>query len=58
MANSVYINMKELAKTIHEKIQLLESGKLGPEEISKLLDQCRDLYERMVILQYKTVETN
>lgn len=56
MANSVYINMNELAKIIYEKTRLLESGKLCPEDISKLLDECRDLYERMVILQYKTIE--
>jgi hypothetical protein len=58
MNANAYIKMKELAKIIHEKIDLLESGKLNPHEVSKLLDECRDLYERMVILQYKTVENN
>jgi len=56
MSTQKFQSMNELSRMISEKIARLEEGKLLAEEISGLSNEIRELYDRIVVLQYKALE--
>ena len=56
MSAQKFQSMNELSRMISEKIARLEEGKLLAEEISGLSNEIRELYDRIVVLQYKALE--
>jgi len=56
MSAQKFQSMNELSRMISEKIARLEEGKLLAEEISGLSNEIRELYDRIVVLQYKAME--
>lgn len=54
--NSDYKNIKELITAISNGIQELESGKMNQKKLGSLLDNSRNLHERIAILQYLAFE--
>jgi hypothetical protein len=56
MSAQKFQSMNELSRLISEKIARLEEGKLPAEEINGLSNEIRELYDRIVILQYKAME--
>ncbi|MEN8957941.1 MAG: hypothetical protein ABF258_07945, partial [Flavobacteriales bacterium] len=50
-----YLSLVELAKNLNKKAGKLEKGKLNLKEISEMLDNSRDIYERLTILRYKAL---
>ena len=56
MSAQKFQSMNELSRMISEKIARLEDGKLLAEEISGLSNEIRELYDRIVVLQYKALE--
>jgi hypothetical protein len=56
MSVQKFQSMNELSRMISEKIARLEEGKLLAEEISGLSNEIRELYDRIVVLQYKALE--
>lgn len=48
--------MKEISKRLKDKIKDLEAGKLGVDELEGLVDDARELYERLLIIKYKAYE--
>ena len=47
-----YKNIQTIIKSISKNIDNLENGKLRAEQISSLLEDSRNLHERIAILQY------
>lgn len=56
MSEKKFLSMSELSESIKERIKNLDAGKLPSEELENLTNDVRDLYERMVVLQYKALE--
>ena len=56
MSIEKFQTMNELAQNIREKVGRLEEGKLLAEELGSLSQELRDLYDRIVVLQYKAME--
>lgn len=56
MGKTSYKRMKDLSKKIHKKIDKLEDGKLHLDEIEELVNDTRDLYERLVVVKFKAYE--
>lgn len=54
--NQQYKSISELAQSIKENIELIESGTLDNDGMSNLIDQTRDLYDRLVVIRYKAFE--
>ena len=54
--NSEYKNIKELIASISKSTSDLESGKMGKEKLAELLEDCRNLHERIAVLQYLAFE--
>lgn len=50
------MTLQSLAKQLSDYSDKLEEGTLTSEEIRKLTAISRDFYERMIVLQYKTIE--
>jgi hypothetical protein len=50
--------MKTILSNLTERLSLLESGKLTQAEMELLVEDSKELYERLVILRYKLYETN
>ena len=50
-----YLKIPDIIKTISEKSDKMENGKLSVEELSQLLEYSRQLNERIAILRYKAV---
>lgn len=53
---SKYGSTQELHARIGEKLEKLKTGKLAIHEFEGLLDESRELYERLLILRYKAFE--
>lgn len=51
-----YLRIPELIDQLKGKSNQLENGSLGLEELAKMTESARELYERLVILTYKTGE--
>lgn len=47
-----YKNLQSLINSLSDSIQKLEDGTLQPEDTNALLDDARELHERIAILQY------
>ena len=56
MGKTSYYNMRELSKKINEQIKKVEEGKLKLEELEELVNDSRELYEKLLILKYKAYE--
>ena len=50
--------IKTILGHLHPGVEKLESGHLSPEEMELLVEDAKELYERMIILRYKIYETN
>ena len=56
MGKTSYNNMKELSEAINEKISALEGGELAIADLEGLVDDARELYERILIVKFKAYE--
>jgi hypothetical protein len=52
MSSSNYKNLKEILNSLSQSLDALESGKLSVEQLSEVLEDARELHERIAILQY------
>lgn len=50
--------IKTILGHLQNGVEKLESGQLSPEDMELLVEDAKELYERMVILRYKIYETN
>ncbi|MCF8202527.1 MAG: hypothetical protein K9J18_05535 [Crocinitomicaceae bacterium] len=50
--------IKTILGHLQNGVEKLESGHLSPEDMELLVEDAKELYERMVILRYKIYETN
>lgn len=48
--------MKDLSKKLYEKLQKIDEGNLGIEELEEVVNDAQELYERLVILRFKAYE--
>lgn len=56
MGKTSFQNINELLSQLSENIEKLQKGNLEIAEIETLVEQSKDLYERLVILRYKAYE--
>ena len=56
MGKTSYRSMQKLSKKIHKQIEKVEAGKLKLEDLEELVEDTKELYERLVILKYKAYE--
>ncbi|MFT5819933.1 MAG: hypothetical protein ACI8ZM_001158 [Crocinitomix sp.] len=56
MGKTSYKNTEELIKEIAENVAALQKGELGLEELNRLVDSGKDLFEQLVILRYKAFD--
>ncbi len=50
--------IKTILGHLQNGVEKLESGNLSPEDMELLVEDSKDLYERMIILRYKIYESN
>lgn len=50
--------IKTILSNLTERLSLLESGQLTQAEMELLVEDSKELYERLIILRYKLYETN
>lgn len=50
--------IKTILGHLESGLEKLESGQLSPEDMELLVEDAKELYERMVIMRYKIYETN
>lgn len=50
--------IKTILGHLQAGVEKLESGALSPEDMELLVEDAKELYERMIILRYKIYETN
>jgi hypothetical protein len=55
MEENNYLSLVDLAKSLNKKASKLEKGKLSLDELSKMLENSRDIYERLTVLRYKAL---
>ncbi len=55
--NQQYQSMKDLIQAVQANVEKIESGALNDQELSSLIDNTRELYDRLVILRYKAFES-
>lgn len=51
-----YTPLEKLSASLNERISALKSGKMNPEELSGLVASAREVYERLVVLEYQAFE--
>jgi len=51
-----YLPLEKVAAELLKKIQTLKSGEMASTELSGLVDSSRDVYERLVILEFQALE--
>ncbi|MFN3341668.1 MAG: hypothetical protein ACK40M_03165 [Flavobacteriales bacterium] len=56
MENSPYHSMKDLIQRIQSDLLKMEHGELHADALPDLVDDSRELYERLVVLRYKALE--
>ena len=49
-------NLSQLSKAIQEKIKRLEFGELKSSELDELVEESRDLYDRLTVIRYRYYE--
>ncbi len=57
MGKTNFQTLKNLADSLSQKLNKLSNGKLNLEEIESLTEESRELYERIVIIRYKSYES-
>ncbi len=55
MSENNYLSLVDLAKSLNKKASKLEKGKLSLEELNEMLENSRDVYERLTVLRYKAL---
>jgi len=50
------MSIKSIVDRLKEYSDILDQGELDPDQIAKMTELSRDLYERLVIFKYKTFE--
>lgn len=50
------MSIKSIVDQLKEYSDILDQGELGPDQIARMTELSRDLYERLVIFKYKTFE--
>lgn len=55
MSEHNYLSLVQLAKALNKKTQKLENGKLAFEEVNDMLENSRDIYERLTVIRYKAL---
>lgn len=58
LEKSPSLMIKTILGHLQNGVEKLESGHLSPEDMELLVEDAKELYERMVILRYKIYETN
>jgi hypothetical protein len=58
MNKDKYLSLVELAKNLNKQATKLDKGKMDLAEISEMLENSRDIYERLTILRYKALLEN
>lgn len=58
MGKTNFQSLKELSNSLKIKIDKLSNGSINLEEIEVLTEEVRELYERVVIIRYKSYEEN
>ena len=56
MGKTSYENMTDLGSYLTEKLKELEDGSLNINALEKLVEDARELYERLLIVKYKAYE--
>jgi hypothetical protein len=51
-----YKNIKQLAEALHLSIDKLENGEMAVEQLEELVENSRELYERLIVLRFKSYE--
>ncbi len=51
-----YRNLKKLVNSLANNLEALENGSLSPSDIYSLLDDARNIHERMAVLHYLAIE--
>ena len=54
--NKDYKNLKKLVNSLANNLEALENGQLSASDIFSLLDDARNIHERMAILHYLAIE--
>ncbi len=55
MSEQNYLSLVQLAKALNKKAQKLEKGKLAFDEVNEMLENSRDIYERLTVIRYKVL---
>jgi hypothetical protein len=58
MGKTNFQPLKELTSTLAEKLEQLSNGQLKRTEIEAITDQAREIYERLVIIRFKSYENS
>ena len=58
MAKDNYLSISNLAKILSKGATKLEKGKLSVDDLTELLENSRDVYERLTVLRYKAILEN
>lgn len=53
-----YTPLEKIAEGLLAKINSLKSGQMKPEEVSDLVESARNVYERLVVLEFQAHEKN
>ncbi len=56
MGKTSYQNISDLITELNEKLQKLNNGSLEIEQVEPMVDNAKELYERLVVLRYKVYE--
>ncbi|MFK8039305.1 MAG: hypothetical protein AB8B74_13510 [Crocinitomicaceae bacterium] len=56
MGKTNFQSLKELSNSLTKKLNKLAKGNLNLDEIEVLTDEARELYERIVVIRYKSYE--
>jgi len=51
-----FLTIEDLSSSIDQKVKRIQKGDLQIEKLEVLLDEVKDLQERLIILKYKTME--
>ena len=52
MSSSNYKNLKEILNSLNQSIDTLENGMMNVDQLAEVLEDARELHERIAILQY------
>ncbi|MFD1551185.1 hypothetical protein DNU06_16745 [Putridiphycobacter roseus] len=58
MGKTNFHSLQELASSLKDKVEKLASGSLPIDEVEALTESAKEIYERLVIIRYKSYENN